>query len=56
MKIIEIPENTWECCRCGCVYQFDEEDIEKGGWPSYTGPYVECPVCGQKHWLENSVK
>ena len=40
-----------KCVTCGCVYTFDASDVHEGGWPSYVGQYVECPICGQKHFL-----
>jgi hypothetical protein len=36
----------WECRNCGCVFEFDESDIEQLNlpWATYV---VKCPDCTQ---------
>lgn len=53
MKIIKLPcETTVTCKKCGCVYEFNSEDIDIIKYEAldhtynYCKIYVKCPFCG----------
>ena len=46
MKIIS-GARAVHCFKCGCVYEFDVEDVIKG----FGVPSVLCPICGNRHKL-----
>jgi hypothetical protein len=46
MKIISGARQV-HCDKCGCIYEFDAEDVIK--WVGV--PHVLCPICGNKHNL-----
>ena len=62
MKVIEKPESV-KCESCGCVFEFDKEDIRND---YYLDPHaflgllprikqcigVHCPVCGELHIMK----
>jgi uncharacterized Zn-finger protein len=48
MRIIKSPREV-HCDRCGCIYEFDAEDVIK----TFGDSYVLCPICSKKHRLKN---
>jgi hypothetical protein len=63
MKIIE--QNNRIECKCGCVFEYDENDVKEENRvigriilqdEMYCISYVKCPVCGKKHRLFSEFK
>lgn len=57
MKIISGARQV-HCDKCGCIYEFDAEDVEVEVHLNYvtikwnkSSPFVMCPICGSRHYL-----
>lgn len=57
MKIISGARQV-HCDNCGCIYEFDAEDIKRDVYVRYWGylvknttPFVHCPICESRHYL-----
>lgn len=58
MKILKMPVETTIKCGCGCMFEFDCEDLIINTIISLNGPEmihvaVKCPFCGINHVLIN---
>ena len=53
IKIINQPNDEAKIykidCDCGCKFECDISDMYEG---TYGGVFVECPICGDKIWVE----
>lgn len=62
MRVIEHAKNMERritCKRCGCIYEYDTYDIREDnnygvvyGYYNQSAPYVTCPDCGLKTYLD----
>ena len=57
MKIISGARQV-HCDKCGCIYEFDAEDIKVEVYCNIIGirvgksdPFVMCPICDSRHYL-----
>lgn len=58
MKILKMPVETTIKCGCGCMFEFDFEDliiktIYCLNEPETSIVAVKCPFCGISHILKN---
>ena len=66
MKIIEYGISRNIMCPCGCVFEFDADDIQNDAiFGDHLGTslqmvnvttYVNCPICKRQHILYANVK
>ena len=61
MKIIEKGNNTVKCERCGCVMEYDRDDIKCKNVEInnlivselWRVEYINCPQCGKEIQIES---
>ena len=53
-QVLQKPYNVL-CTACGCSYSFTHDDVkEQYMWIFPNRRYVECPVCGNRHYLRDA--
>lgn len=63
MKILKLPVETKIACGCGCVFEFDMDDVEQIGCYTYADVVnkvhsklaVDCPFCKHRHIIQDII-